>query len=292
MRKKLIWIGAFAAVFALVHFLWYAWARWAVHAVASWSTTPEQIAALGQTGDLFGGINALFAAYAFTGVAVAAYFQYRTFNHVEEQVRLQSEQATRQAFEPLFFRLLELNRAAIPTELYSDVWRGPVDMTGAARGLTKWLSTADFYGQLQNMSCEQLTSVIEEKLYKSFYRTNEDHLGPYFRTLFRIFSLIDQSGLPPKEKIQYADIARSLLTRSELVLVMINSASERGAEFRPLIQRYRLLRNLRGEGDQIRDWSAPILEKLYPQQTNLGSQSLKRNGSPQEQLTRSQETVP
>lgn len=231
-------IALLVALIALPHLLWVGWALWGVGLFTRrWPAADLQ--ALGQTGDLFGGINALFAAYAFTGVALAAYFQYRTFMHVEEQVQLQTDQATRQAFEPLFFRLLELNRAAVPVNLvYSPLWDGQLSLNASVEQLTYWLARMDFYSQLTNMSDAQLAREVNESLYAQFYSKNEDRLGPYFRTLARVFDLIDRSALPQAEKVRYADIARALLTRSELVLLIFNSSTSRGFHFRPLMERY------------------------------------------------------
>src|SRR5450830_559834 len=68
---------------------------------------------LGQTGDSFGGLNALLTAIAGALVFWAGYMQHLTLKQAREEA--QKERASRQIqeFESLFFRLLELTMTAV-----------------------------------------------------------------------------------------------------------------------------------------------------------------------------------
>ena len=58
--------------------VWW-WASYWHNRLAFENPTEMTLAELGQAGDLFGGINALFASFAFMGVIFAAYYQRKTF---------------------------------------------------------------------------------------------------------------------------------------------------------------------------------------------------------------------
>ena len=81
-------------------------------------------------------------------------------------------------------------------------------------------------------------------LYAGFYAVNEERLGPYLRTLYHLFKLIDTSGLEKEERIRYANIARATLARSDTALLAANCATKYGLEFRALIESYGLLKHL------------------------------------------------
>ena len=130
----------FVSLAILVALLWYCWATvgapWMarklsaeLHAdamaraaeVAASAPAPTTLQDLGQTGDIFGGVNALFAALAFIGVGVAAYYQRESWRlqHASWQMLVDAEERAerdhvRQSFEPLFFELLKRVRSPNP----------------------------------------------------------------------------------------------------------------------------------------------------------------------------------
>jgi hypothetical protein len=76
-----------------------------------------------------------------------------------------------------------------------------------------------------------------------------EYFDHYFRHLYRIIKFVDESNLIDKEdKYEYVGIVRATLSRYELVWLFYNCLSENGKEkFKPLIERYALLKNLRSE---------------------------------------------
>jgi len=83
------------------------------------------------------------------------------------------------------------------------------------------------------------------------YRTLQDQhnyvLGHYFRNLFQIIKLVDESAaLSDIEKQKYASILRAQLSSDELALLMINCTDQLvdHGQFRTLLVRYRLLEHL------------------------------------------------
>ena len=234
-------VGALAAIA-----LWLLWA-FAFIRIVLWywtgSSIPKgadgtQLAQLGQIGDLFGGINALFAAFAFVGVALAAYYQHKTF-------KLQAEQHVRQSFEPLFFQLLQAHRApatliAVNARAAPDSMYALPDCMNAMRAA---MNEAFLNSQRSDPTPPPLLHVVT-RLYRAFYSANDGELAPYFRKLYHLFKFIAHSDLRWDDKVRYANIARASLNKDELRLLLLNCASEKGAEFKPLVEGLGLLKHL------------------------------------------------
>jgi hypothetical protein len=86
------------------------------------------------------------------------------------------------------------------------------------------------------------TEVYEELKYPEYF----DH---YFRHLYRIIKFVDKSELiEGKHKYEYIGMVRATLSRYELVWLFYNCLSGYGKEkFKPLIEQYAILKNLRTE---------------------------------------------
>ncbi|MCQ2088366.1 MAG: hypothetical protein MJZ37_09955 [Bacilli bacterium] len=76
------------------------------------------------------------------------------------------------------------------------------------------------------------------------YGNNSNLLSQYFKTIYRIFSIIDNSSLGKVEKMQYAKILRSQLTNEELLILFYNYQTELGQKARFFITQYELLKHL------------------------------------------------
>lgn len=215
----------------------------------------SRLSQAGQTGDLFGGINALFAAFAFAGVGFAAVLQHRTWRlQVDEKRRLEEEHV-RQSFEPLFFKLLE--RLTTPKELtVPALWldpRGGYGKPGVIRSFDKAVedlrAEVRHYGYpYDDMSIRNARGSFVN-CYRALYDINNAALGPYFRSLFLVFDLIAKSGLPDEQKFSYSRIARASLKNSELFLLLINAVDPRFSEFGDYISAFSLLRHCDEEFD-------------------------------------------
>lgn len=228
--------------------VWLAWAKWGVEWVRGfYKTGPVGIGELGQTGDIFGGANALFAAFAFVGVAVAAYFQFQTFKQIEQQ-------HARERFEPIFFELLKvfqatrqrleegLSQSEKYVHPYEDTnYKGVVDFAD------KLMSRVGHHRVVLdsgNVDFPPITRDLISSWWVMPYARFEHILGPYFRSFYHLLKRIHNSGLPAVERVEYASIVRSILTLSDLQLIAINCTTERGDGLRPLLEGYGMLKHL------------------------------------------------
>lgn len=80
--------------------------------------------------------------------------------------------------------------------------------------------------------------------YRKFYLKNAPDLAPYFRTLYRIMDLIEESEIEEDERRQFAKIIRAHLRESELFFLRYNAMIEYGQNFIEYINKYKLLKHL------------------------------------------------
>jgi hypothetical protein len=201
---------------------------------------PLEVQHLGQVGDIFGGVNALFAALAFAGVGFSAYLQYRSL-----QVLL--EDRKRAAFEPLFLHLT--NRAIRPTRLHRKEDVASESYESAMRAVSRLILQNMMRMKDEVVQHDEAYEIHEQlakkasAIYEDMYLASEDELAPYFRSLYHLFKFIALSELDDAAKRSHASIARAALDKHDVLLLMLNCSSERGRGFKPLIEMYGLLKH-------------------------------------------------
>jgi hypothetical protein len=242
MKRTTFWIPLSSALGGAL-LLWALWGLVGVQLVASYWTAIRQvfplaasISDLGQTGDLFGGINALFAAFAFAGVALAAFYQYETWKLQAEETQLARTEHAQQSFEPLFFKLLErLEAVSQPArEIFTSRWVYVVE---------------EAYRLYRTTGAENQTTMHRMpptllQTYTEMYEQHQLTLGPYFRSLYHIFKFISNSNLRADEKVLYANIARATLNEAEVAMLGFNCLSGEGRDFIRYVEAYGLLKHV------------------------------------------------
>ena len=225
----------------------------------------------GEFGDMFGLANALFSGFAFLGVVVAILLQQQELRlqreelgHTREELRGQKEQLKlqnstfkNQSFENAFFQMLSLHHQIVNA---LDVTSGKNVHSGRdcfpffcqrlfrfARSNVYRLKNAQGNGSA-HIDDEVINShFVMEKLvkesYLEVYRENQADLGHYFRNLYTIIKFIDSSSM--EDKKTYTNIVRAQLSTSELTMLFYNVISPNGsAKFKPLVEKYEILKNL------------------------------------------------
>lgn len=79
--------------------------------------------------------------------------------------------------------------------------------------------------------------------YLKFYLYHATKIAPIFRTLFRLFSLIDTSIIEEKDKLEYAKVVRAQLSEGELFFLRYNCLTGYGCNFVDLINKYRITKH-------------------------------------------------
>ena len=104
---------------------------------------------------------------------------------------------------------------------------------------------------------------------------SKEQTANYFRTIYRIFRFISNSGIPEKEKMDYAKIVRAQLSESELFFLYYNSFTEYGIKFRKMINDFDILKHLPSlEKVEFKDYAGQ-LEQIQKNSVGLVLDDLK-----------------
>lgn len=223
-------------------------------------------------GDTAGAVNGLFSALAFAGVIYAIFMQRdelemqrKELTAQKEEFQTQNATLKRQRFENTFFNMLQLHQQItdnISYDYYVNVRNEDFGAKPTARRY-KEVKIENRGRDVFRITFEEAPHEgSDEKTYygmrgllskdgmdgyeNSYTPTYFDH---YFRLLYRIFKFVAKSPLiEDEERYDYAAIVRSQLSRYELIWLYYNGLSNYGRQkFKPLIQTYSLLKNLRQE---------------------------------------------
>ena len=151
----------------------------------------------------------------------------------------QSKTLKQQRFESTFFSLIDLYNKIILN----------LDMQDENKNYFKKLKQ-DLYNRFIHKDNIIECHEIALKNYVKLFYIYKEELTHYYRTIYRILSIIDNSELKEDEKITYVKILRSQLSENELLFLFYNAETTYGKKLYPLILKYNLLKHL------------PILSKL------------------------------
>lgn len=195
----------------------------------------------GMSGDMFGSISSLFSGLAFAGLIATLILQRTELSLQRKELSETRHEFERQRFENRFFSTLSLlndhiANMRLPSESDNK------DLQGGA--------VLDYFAsELPDEITEDLSEVrsIEFQIeqYLALYDVLfEPSLGPYFRLMYNCIRQIDTSSATEIEKESYSKIFRAQLSSSEVKILLFNCATHWGVEFKPWVERYKLLKHL------------------------------------------------
>jgi hypothetical protein len=223
----------------------------------------------------------------FVGSFIAVFFSLAGTLLILENLRMQNAINARNQlltqknqFESIFFNLLSLHNK-IANEIDTDITTSYNAKFVAVKGrkffelLTPSI-TFDFTNS-PNKSKETL-----QKIFRKYFAIHSSDMGHYFRNLYHIVNFVDKSAYflliaDNSEFFQqkdYIKILRAQLTNSEITCLAVNGLIEKGSTFKPLIEKYELLRNIHFDFDLPVDdyWeSIPAPEILITEYPHLNS---------------------
>ena len=188
----------------------------------------------GTFGDMFGGLNTLFTGFAFAGLVYTIVLQRKALRQAENELADAKASNRQQHFENVFFQLLSLLNAIVDALTTNDK-RGRDALFPLANNLICGLRLdpkADGEAEWKRI----------REYYSEFYDRFETSLAHYFRLVYRILRLIENSDMA--DKSFYVKTLRAQLSSQELVLLFHNGFSEKGAKMKPLLEKYALLKHL------------------------------------------------
>jgi hypothetical protein len=208
----------------------------------------------GTFGDMFGAVNSLFSGLAFAALVYTVLLQRRELQLQREelaetreeikgqklQLAAQNEVLRLQSFEQTFFSTLNLLNSIVEN-ITTSTGENAAHGRDAIRRLYRNFASAASRDPLGPNIDAQIRQLSER--YDVFYSDNGFRVGHYFRTLYNIIKLVENS--PAVDKRFYTNIVRAQLSDNELALLFYNCLSNYGREkFKPFVERYSLLKNL------------------------------------------------
>ena len=218
----------------------------------------------GTIGDFIGGVlGTIFAI-------VSVWLMYLTFRHQQTVTRESNRQSresnqlaqqgqkqmTVQRFNDMFFELLHLYQTIVATlsghakkiDRYKLPENGKI-IEAQAKDVS--YNDKDFFDiemaimqsnfQPQNSFIKNRSLAKED--YYEFY-VKHKMIGAYFRTLYRIYDLIERADIESRLKRDYIKVIRAQLTESELFFIRYNSMTEYGVNFIKYLNKYHVLKHL------------------------------------------------
>lgn len=195
----------------------------------------------GTAGDQFGGVTALFSGLAFAGLIITLYIQRKELELQRKELRESNKEFALQRFDSAFFGIIKMLNDHVSSITYGQMVGRP-----ALQNISEALK-----GEFLNEGFSIIEKVDEEDFLRlkeamsKMYEAHDAQLGPYFRILHNIFRLIDsEKQLSAQQKTDYARIARAHISLAELDLIFLNGVTEQAEKFKPLIERYSILKHI------------------------------------------------
>jgi len=227
----------------------------------------------GTLGDMFGSVNALFSGLALAGIILTILLQHKELKLQREELRetrtefeTQNETLKLQRFENTFFSILNLHHqivSAIDYRYYKKKEKERsiymVKMTTTPEDKEAVTITGrDVFRHRYNLMLPKLKEHPEkyETIYMQYYWEAQTDFGHYFRNLYRMIKLVDQTDFfydskkvsreeILKIKYRYTSIIRSQISDYELLWIFYNCLSENGIDkFKPFIEQYSFFKNI------------------------------------------------
>lgn len=228
---------------------------------------------LSETGDFIGGtvaslwsLSGLFFIYvAFLGQQKQMLIQRQELRFSRYEVKAnrmelegqkkqmveQSQTFKLQRFENTFFNLLDLHHQIVNNieSQFDEVHKKNGKVVNNQRIV---LRGRDVFKNDYPRLLEHIGKNIknEEELNKKYlhcWYEFQKNFGHYFRNLYRIIKLVDETSFPNSEdfmvRYKYTSMIRAQLSDHELLWLFYNSLSDNGKKFKPLIIKYTLLKN-------------------------------------------------
>lgn len=194
---------------------------------------PVSTEAVGQYGDFIGGV---------IGTILSILLLYFTFSLQREDSDNNAKIYQNQILNEEFFNLLNLYRDTLKRFVYKNQDDDGGEYYEGKDALVRFLENmySDYDVNHRNAAIRREAL----NLYLSFYSEHYDVASIYFRTLFRICQVIDDSKCDEQTKVVYAKILRAQLTHTELAFLRYNAMTPIGVNFRDYINKYNLTKHI------------------------------------------------
>ena len=251
MNKKLILISSIT--FLIIFLLWFF-----ADSIMQWRFGSFGINK--SFGDIFNALSSLFTALAFAGLIVTIIVQRQDINN-------QNEINNVQTFENNFFRLLEQHHRIIDSfviDTKPTKEKDFIELFPKGDEKVVKLDAFDFLAKYFKKKFDEVEKIrfnVDKSYDKVFVHSFQNDtfkkfgymLGHYYRNLYHIVKFIDEDKSLEtfEDKYKYIKILRAQLSAPEINLLAWNGLSQHGEAFKPLIEKYKLLKNMNFDYEMV-----------------------------------------
>lgn len=214
-----------------------------------------------EIGDSAGLLNSFFSGIALILVIITIFIQKKDLNLQQEELKSTRKELSKQRFENTFFNMLRTQDKII------------YNLEIGMEGCDSYRAGIRVFKELYDILTKALVPFFlyppftKENIVSAYASCTElKILDHYFRHMYRIVKFVNETDFSfclddeedknkikeekikkiKHEKYQYTSILRATLSPYELVLLFYNCLNEEN-KFRPLIEEYCLLQNIRSE---------------------------------------------
>lgn len=257
-----------SAVFSFFGGIAWAWFEY----VSSHYPKPEEVTLeiTGQFGDSFGVLTSLFAGMSVILIYMTLSAQRKELELTRDQIRYQQlENSLFQMFNSLDEIVSSINMAVTSSSSVSPSFKKIAGAKKQVEGRSSFYYVAEVFKELYLDKIRQIklsgSLQSQSETYKSKYLSKEGMVNHdkvirdiysimwkeiragyshYFRYLYRILKVIDESGLDEGQKESLSRVVRAQLSDYELLIIFYNCYSPYGTNLVPYVKRYEILDNL------------------------------------------------
>ncbi len=212
-----------------------------------------------ELGDFINGVTSPFLSIAAFILLFLTYSSQKTELRLNRSIlEKQNELINKQQFENTFFNLINLHNQIvndIDTESIrrSAGFKETKEDRTIVKGRDCFMKFYEIFRIMHNQLSTKHASFKEpiyknkleliDAIYVEFFIERQSDLGHYFRNLYHIIKFVDNANINNKK--EYTNLVRAQLSTGELLILYFNCLSRYGHEkFKPLIEKYSLLKNI------------------------------------------------
>lgn len=186
-----------------------------------------------QFGDFLGG--AVGTVFSFVGVILL----FETLSLQRSEFKSSNDVFSHQQFDNTFFELLNFHKENVKAFKTYSLTGELIEGREFFRYQKEYLQ--DIYSPITNLSNNRKKAV---DLFRILYVQYEEDFSIYFKTLYQLYSLIEDSKINGELQARYSKMLRAQLSDAELFFIRYNAMTELGNQSSEYINIYNILKHL------------------------------------------------
>lgn len=231
MKKRII-ISIFLTIIGFIIIIIFCYKVFCIDKVIKPDTALD-MPSIGQIGDFVGG----FTGTIFSIIGILLLFETLALQRIESSES--KEVFIKQQFDNTFFELLKLHKENLQSFQTYDLYG--VEKRGRDFFAHQKEFLQNVFVPLKNISKNRKLAVEE---FQKIYVKYEDSFSIYFKTLYQLYSFIENSKIKGVDQAVYSKILRAQISDAELFFIRYNAMTEVGQQSANYINIFNVLKHL------------------------------------------------